>query len=273
MKGLKQKENNKKAQYKMSEASIMSINVRHNNSQDNIKKNNTLQENTLPNKSTIKNISSKARTSILAKLKAQVNGADYGKLPKEKSYEYPELSHQEHIEQFVAHLEVNHAQVINTKEVEIGNVISQQLQQRNITRLLCGKRLINSQSIHSLKKAINLQAYDFMIDGNKETLFNNYPAALSNSRCGISATGSIVLWPDSDEPRSLSLVPPVHFVIVDTDKLYADFATLMKEQQWHNQLPTNVVLVSGPSKTADIQQTLAYGAHGPKELIVLLLNA
>jgi len=33
-----------------------------------------------------------------------------------------------------------------------------------------------------------------------------------------------------------------------------------------------VVLVSGPSKTADIQQTLAYGAHGPKELIVLLLN-
>nr|WP_289509270.1 LUD domain-containing protein [Pseudoalteromonas ruthenica] len=36
-------------------------------------------------------------------------------------------------------------------------------------------------------------------------------------------------------------------------------------------MPTNVVFISGPSKTADIQQTLAYGAHGPKELIVLII--
>ena len=37
-------------------------------------------------------------------------------------------------------------------------------------------------------------------------------------------------------------------------------------------MPTNALLISGPSKTADIQQTLAYGAHGPRELIVLLCH-
>ncbi|MCG8096502.1 MAG: LUD domain-containing protein, partial [Candidatus Thiodiazotropha endolucinida] len=37
-------------------------------------------------------------------------------------------------------------------------------------------------------------------------------------------------------------------------------------------LPTNVLLISGPSKTADIEQTLAYGIHGPKQLITLLLE-
>ncbi|MEI8631512.1 LUD domain-containing protein [Vibrio sp. PP-XX7] len=37
-------------------------------------------------------------------------------------------------------------------------------------------------------------------------------------------------------------------------------------------MPTNAVLISGPSKTADIQQTLAYGAHGPSELIVIVLT-
>jgi L-lactate dehydrogenase complex protein LldG len=36
-------------------------------------------------------------------------------------------------------------------------------------------------------------------------------------------------------------------------------------------LPTNALLISGPSKTADIQQTLAYGAHGPRELVVLIV--
>ena len=37
-------------------------------------------------------------------------------------------------------------------------------------------------------------------------------------------------------------------------------------------MPTNLLLVTGPSKTADIQQTLAYGAHGPKELVIVLIN-
>ncbi len=220
----------------------------------------------------INQISNNAKASILAKLKAQVSGADYDKLPKEIPYDYPQLTHQEHIEQFVGHLEANHAQVIKTKDSDIAKVIKTQLEQRNITRLLCGEKQLNSDLITSLKTGIDLQAYDFVIDSNKEMLFNECPAALSNSRCAISATGSIVLWPDNDEPRSLSLVPPVHFVIVDAEKMYADFATLMAEQQWQDKLPTNVVLISGPSKTADIQQTLAYGAHGPKELIILLLN-
>jgi len=44
-------------------------------------------------------------------------------------------------------------------------------------------------------------------------------------------------------------------------------------ENWAGGLPTNALLISGPSKTADIQQTLAYGAHGPKELIVLVINA
>jgi L-lactate dehydrogenase complex protein LldG len=46
----------------------------------------------------------------------------------------------------------------------------------------------------------------------------------------------------------------------------------MHRQGWAGGLPTNALLVSGPSKTADIQQTLAYGAHGPKELLVLILQ-
>ncbi|NCS61823.1 MAG: lactate utilization protein C, partial [Rhodoferax sp.] len=46
----------------------------------------------------------------------------------------------------------------------------------------------------------------------------------------------------------------------------------MTAESWSAGMPTNALLVCGPSKTADIQQTLAYGAHGPKELVVLLRN-
>ena len=69
----------------------------------------------------------------------------------------------------------------------------------------------------------------------------------------------------------MSLVPPIHFALLDAGKLYDTLFEAMVEQGWSDALPTNALLVSGPSKTADIQVTLAYGAHGPKELIVLLL--
>jgi L-lactate dehydrogenase complex protein LldG len=46
----------------------------------------------------------------------------------------------------------------------------------------------------------------------------------------------------------------------------------MAAQGWALRMPTNVVVVSGPSKTADIEQTLAFGVHGPKELIVLVIR-
>jgi len=223
-------------------------------------------------------ISSNARGNILAKLKAQVSGADYDKLPEEIPYVYPEFSQAENLAQFIAELEKNHAKVIKTTKENIAEVISTELEALNITSLLCGEKFygesdVHREVIHALNNKITVQPYDFSIDNNKELLFNECPAALSSSRCSIAATGSIVLWPDENEPRSLSLVPPVHFVIVDVNKLHADFARLLEAEQWQDKLPTNVVLVSGPSKTADIQQTLAYGAHGPKALIVLLLNS
>jgi L-lactate dehydrogenase complex protein LldG len=45
----------------------------------------------------------------------------------------------------------------------------------------------------------------------------------------------------------------------------------MSAEDW-SEMPTNLLLISGPSKTADIEQTLAYGIHGPKRLITLIVN-
>jgi L-lactate dehydrogenase complex protein LldG len=46
----------------------------------------------------------------------------------------------------------------------------------------------------------------------------------------------------------------------------------MRAGRWSEDMPTNLVLVSGPSKTADIELILAFGVHGPKELIVLMVE-
>lgn len=153
-----------------------------------------------------------------------------------------------------------------------------------LIRLLAEKRLnnllVSDRKSHGLElreqwhdALPSLLAYDRRIEDWKDQLFNQVDASLTGCRGAIAETGSLILWPDVDEPRLMSLVPPVHCVLLQANQIYSTFHEAMREQGWATQgMPTNALLISGPSKTADIEQTLAYGVHGPKELIVLVLE-
>ncbi|MCP1660697.1 LutC/YkgG family protein [Neisseria perflava] len=118
--------------------------------------------------------------------------------------------------------------------------------------------------------AIAPLGFDRVIDEWKDELFAEVEAGFTASQCGIARTGTIMLFSNPEEPRSLSLVPPVHFCLFDAGKMYNEFHhAVAGEKLLENGMPTNVILISGPSKTADIQLTLAYGAHGPRDLVVL----
>lgn len=117
---------------------------------------------------------------------------------------------------------------------------------------------------------LKLIEYTQPIDTWRDLLFDGVDAALTLAMGAVAETGSLILWPTPSEPRLMSLVPSVHFVLLDVEHIHSDLFSAMNANHWENAMPTNALLICGPSKTADIQQTLAYGAHGPKELIVLL---
>lgn len=116
-----------------------------------------------------------------------------------------------------------------------------------------------------------LVPYDQDISGFKETLFSA-DAAITAARGAIAETGAVVLWPDRAEPRLMSLVPPIHIAVLDADDIVDTFGEMMEKQRWADAMPTNALLISGPSKTADIELVLAFGVHGPRELIVLIVT-
>ncbi|MEE4889131.1 lactate utilization protein [Pseudomonas alliivorans] len=117
-----------------------------------------------------------------------------------------------------------------------------------------------------------LKAYDRPIEEWKKALFDNTPASFTTTLGAIAATGSLIIWPTREEPRLMSLVPPVHFALLKASEIYDNLYEAQLKQNWAADMPTNALLVSGPSKTADIEQVLAYGAHGPKDLIVLIVE-
>ena len=117
-----------------------------------------------------------------------------------------------------------------------------------------------------------LVPYDRPIEEMKRPLFEEIDAGFTTTRGGIADTGGLILWPSPEEPRLLSLVPPVHLALLDVGRIHDSFWHAMRAEGWTGRLPANALLVSGPSKTADIEQTLAYGVHGPKRLIVVAVT-
>jgi L-lactate dehydrogenase complex protein LldG len=117
-----------------------------------------------------------------------------------------------------------------------------------------------------------LMPYDRSVEAFKEELFTGVDAGFTGTVGGVAETGGLLLTPGPAEPRLLSLVPPIHIALLRASTIQDSFWSAVKNLGWGRSLPPNALLISGPSKTADIEQTLAYGVHGPKRLIVVLVD-
>lgn len=99
-------------------------------------------------------------------------------------------------------------------------------------------------------------------------------AGITDVHAAIAETGSLVCASDATHSRGLSLVPPVHVALVRESDLLADLMDYLKlfGDEGAQTLPSSTVLITGPSKTADIEGVLVTGVHGPGQVHVLLVE-
>ena len=95
-----------------------------------------------------------------------------------------------------------------------------------------------------------------------------FEAEPSRAAFGLADTGSVVLLA-SDEPRSRSLLPFVHHTYLEESRIVAGLEELFAALG--DDLPSSVAIVTGPSRSADIEQKLAVGVHGPGEVHIVLV--
>jgi L-lactate dehydrogenase complex protein LldG len=89
--------------------------------------------------------------------------------------------------------------------------------------------------------------------------------------CAIADTGTIVLSSRLTGGRRAGLVDAVHVVLVRDDQLVPDLAAALERVTLETTAASAVTFVTGPSRTADIEGVLVRGAHGPRELHVVLV--
>ena len=92
--------------------------------------------------------------------------------------------------------------------------------------------------------------------------------------CLVVRTGSVVLTAQSGYGRALSVLPPAHLVVARRPQLVAEVRDALRllDHRHGKMWPSMVTFITGPSRTADIEKILVLGAHGPRELYVLLLD-
>jgi L-lactate dehydrogenase complex protein LldG len=100
-------------------------------------------------------------------------------------------------------------------------------------------------------------------------------AGLSRAVAAAAETGTLMLVSGSDNPTTVAFLPESHTVLihrVDIVPCYEDAFDRLRTIYDEGVLPRTVNLISGPSRTADIEQTIVRGAHGPKRLHVVILG-
>lgn len=100
-------------------------------------------------------------------------------------------------------------------------------------------------------------------------------AGLSHAFAGVSETGTLVLLSGPDNPTTLNFLPENHICLVEANDIEASYEavwTRLRRKHRNGVLPRTINMVTGPSRSADIEQTLILGAHGPVRLHILIVQ-
>lgn len=95
---------------------------------------------------------------------------------------------------------------------------------------------------------------------------------ITSAHYALADTGTLVLLCSPQEPRLVSLLPPVHVAVLPAGRMLTGLDELLSILPQPADLTSAMVLITGPSRTADIEQILVRGVHGPGEIHVIVVD-
>ena len=165
---------------------------------------------------------------------------------------------------------------VNTNVIEVGS----EAEIRNSIDALMKEKQITSFSIWESEYLKKLKLKDELKNSGLKLITAKNKNRIAESDIGITEvdyaiadTGTLVILTNKYQPRTVSLLPPIHLAIVRPENLVRNirdlFIILKSKLQEGEDLTNCMTFIAGPSRTADIELNLTLGVHGPKELYVI----
>ncbi len=131
-----------------------------------------------------------------------------------------------------------------------------------VTRLVAGRSAVASGSPLLLKCGIEAD----------RTVLPSHEVGITGAEYGLAATGTLVMLSSATEARANSLLPPVHIAVLEASRILADIEELFTVLPEPARQTSSMVLITGPSRTGDIEQISIRGVHGPGQVHVVLIT-
>jgi L-lactate dehydrogenase complex protein LldG len=140
-----------------------------------------------------------------------------------------------------------------------------------LTNIIHAERIAISDNpeVKRLLYLTDLEIEELSIAPNAHDIFR-FDVGISTVQAAIAETGTLVLDSTRERHRLVSLVPPVHIAIVKASQIYRTLSEVLTLLRKDKEVSPAVTFITGPSRTADIELTLAIGVHGPQELYVII---
>ena len=122
--------------------------------------------------------------------------------------------------------------------------------------------------IHTARLSAKIPGLSFSV--NRETAADSL-IGISDMDWALADTGSLVADQTAVEQRLASTLPAIHIAIIGTDRILADKAAVFTKIT--PATSRYIAFITGPSRTADIERVLTIGVHGPKRLVIVLVDA
>lgn len=225
------------------------------------------------------------RTKFLNNVKKATDKTSLSKEQKQKlkqqteayqgfKYRPEEKTLEDKLAQFKEILTSQSAEIYECSEGQVSEKLEGILKEKSYgLDLLIGKNNKLNAKLNSTINFIEVESFE----KNKENY--NLSCALTTAFAAASETGTLFLSSGCENPTWLNYLATCHIVLLDKNSLCQTyeqaFAIGKKEADASNQTfpPRSINMISGPSRTADIEQTLTLGAHGPIELIVIVYTS
>ena len=97
-------------------------------------------------------------------------------------------------------------------------------------------------------------------------------AGITSADYALADTGSLVIFTESNESRLLSLLPPCHIAVIESSRIVPSLDDVFRLRPLPGDRSSAMVVITGPSRTADIEMRLVRGVHGPGEIHVIIID-
>lgn len=215
-----------------------------------------------------------SKEAILSNLKASLahNHIEGAKVSYENPMTNPVSNAQERLQEFITLQEANKAIVLQSSLESLVKDIRQALETCNAKKVIYNPDIELMDSVVSALDGREGLAYEASVDSIREEIFS-IDTSIVQARCGVANLGIIGVASSTKSPRLSSLVTQNCIILLKKDDiiehLYAGVNAL-KARGENGKLPTNMIFIAGPSRTADIELQTVFGVHGSTRTFVIL---